>query len=42
MEEEENFYEEGLNTKLIPKPKSAMKGSEKLENFLTQVERVTY
>ena len=39
MEEEEIYDEEGLNTKLIPKSKSAMKGSEQLENFLTQVER---
>ena len=38
MEEEEKFDEEGLNTKLIPKSKSAMKGSEQLESFLTQVE----
>ena len=29
MEEEEKFDEEGLNTKLIPKYKIAMKGSEK-------------
>ena len=39
MEEEEKFDEEGLNTKLRPKYKSAMKGSEQLESFLTQVER---
>ena len=39
MEEEEIFDEEGLNTKLRPKSKSAMKGSEQLESFLTQVER---
>ena len=39
MEEEEKFDEKGLNTKLRPKSKSSMKGSEKLESFLTQVER---
>ena len=39
MEEEEHFDKEGLNNKLRPKPKSAMKGSEQLESFLTQVER---
>ena len=39
MEEEEKFDEEGLNTKLRPKSKSTMKGSEQLEIFLTQVER---
>ena len=39
IEEEERFDEEGLNTKLRPKYKSAMKGSEQLESFLTQVER---
>ena len=38
MEEEETFDEEGLNTKLIPKPKSEMKGLEKLEILLTQLE----
>ena len=30
MEEKEKFDEEGLNTKLRPKSKSAMKGSEQL------------
>ena len=30
---------EGLNTKLRPKSKSAMKGSEQSKSFLTQVER---
>ena len=39
MEEEEKFDEEGHNTKLRPKSKSAIKGSEQLEIFLTQVER---
>ena len=39
MEEEEKIDEEGLNTELRPTSKSAMKGSEQLENFLTQVER---
>ena len=39
MEEEGKFDEEGLNTKLRPKSKSAMKGSDQLESFLTQVER---
>lgn len=39
MEEEEIYDEEGLNTKLRPKSKSAMKGSDQLESFLTQVER---
>ena len=39
MEEDENFDKEGLNNNLRPKSKSAMKGSEELENFLTQVER---
>ena len=39
MDEEEKYYEEGLNTKLRSKSKSAMKGSEQLESFLTQVER---
>ena len=39
MEEEEKYDEEGLNTKLRPQSKSAMKGSEQLESFLTQVER---
>ena len=33
MEEEEIYVEEGLNTKLRPKYKIAMKGSEKLESF---------
>ena len=28
MEEEEKYYEEGLNTKLRPNSKSSMKGSE--------------
>ena len=37
--EEETFYEEGLSTNLIPKSKIAMKGSQELESFLTQVER---
>ena len=39
IEEEEKIDEEGLNTKLRTKYKSAMKGSEQLESFLTQVER---
>ena len=39
MEEEEKSDEEGLNTKLRPKYKSAMKGSEQLQSFLTQIER---
>ena len=39
MEEEEKFDDEGLNTNLRPKSKSAIKSSEKLETFLTQVER---
>ena len=39
MEEGEKYDEEGLNTKLRSKSKSAMKGSEQLEIFLTQVER---
>ena len=39
MEEEGKFDEEGLNTKLGPKSKSKMKGSEQLEIFLTKVER---
>ena len=39
MEEEEKIDEEGLNTKLRPKYKSSMHGSEQLESFLTQVER---
>ena len=39
MEEENFFDEEGLNTKLRPQYNSAMKGSEQLEMFLTQVER---
>ena len=39
MEEEEIYDEEGLNTKLRPKSKSAMKGSEQVESFLKQVER---
>ena len=33
MEEEEKFDEEGLNTKLRPKSKNEMKGSEQLESF---------
>ena len=39
MEEEEQFNKEGLNTNLRPQSKSAMKGSEQLESFLTQIER---
>ena len=35
--EEDKFDEEGLNTTLRPKSKSAMKGSDQLEFFLTQV-----
>ena len=38
MEKEEKIDEEGLNTNLRPKYKSAMKGSEQLEMFLTQAE----
>ena len=36
--EEDTFYEEGISTNLIPKYKIAMKGSDQLEIFLTQVE----
>ena len=36
--EEDKFDEEGLSTNLRPKSKSAMKGSNQLESFLTQVE----
>ena len=35
--EEETFDEEGLSTNLIPKYKSAMKGSDQFELFLTQL-----
>ena len=35
--EEDTFYDEGLNTKLIPKYKIAMKGSDRIEIFLIQV-----
>ena len=37
--EEDKFDEEGLSTNLRPKSKSAMKGSDQLESFLTQLER---
>ena len=37
---QKTFDEEGLNTKLRPKSKNEMKGSEQLESFLTQTERV--
>ena len=36
--EKDKFDEEGLNTNLIPKLKSAMKGSDQLKTFLTQLE----
>ena len=39
MTEEDNFYEEGLSTNMRPKSNSAMKVSDQLEKFLTQVER---
>ena len=35
--EEETFYKEGLSTTLRPKSKSAIKSSDKLESFLTQL-----
>ena len=34
---EDKFYEEGISTNLIPKHKSATKGSDKSESFLNQV-----
>ena len=37
--EEDKFNKEGLSTNVGPKSKSAMKGSDQLESFLTQVER---
>ena len=37
--EEEKIDEEGLSTNLIPRSKSATKGSDQSESFLTQVER---
>ena len=39
MTEEDKFYEAGFSTNLKPKSKSAMKGSDQVEHFLTQVER---
>ena len=36
--EEEIFDEEGLSTNSRPKSKIAMKGSDQLESFLTQLE----
>ena len=38
-EEEEEFDKEGLGTQLIPKSKGAFRGSEDLDNILTQLER---
>ena len=38
-EEEEEFDKEGLGTQLRPKSKGALRGSEDLENFLSQLER---
>ena len=38
-EEEEEFDKEGLGTQLRPKSKGEFRGSEYLENFLTQSER---